>query len=184
MKKDITLYADDDTESIWVLLKLRIPPLLVGLFLGVVLSFITSQFEEVIATNVSIAFFIPFIVYIADAVGAQTQNIYIRDLKSGKTHFKKYLVKEGFLGIILGFLIGLVVAFIIFIWFNSLQLAFAIGLSIFVNILLAPVIALLITEIFKLEHRDPAVGSGPIGAIIQDTISIVVYGLITSAIIL
>ena len=184
MDKDAIKYADDDTESVRFLLRLRIPSLAVGLLLGLVLSFVTSRFEEVLAANISVAFFIPFVVYLAAAVGAQTQSIYVRDLKTGKASFRKYLFKEGALGIILGAIFGLVTAFIIGLWFGSKELAMAVALSTFGAVALAPLIALVVTEILQLEHTDPAVGAGPIATVIQDTVSVLIYGLIASAIIL
>jgi magnesium transporter len=184
MKKDQIEYADDNKESIKTLIRLRIPSLILGLVLGVALSFITSRFEEVLAKNISIAFFIPFVVYIADAVGAQTQSIYSRDLRSGKANFKKYLFKEGVLGITFGSIFGIVIFPVVFLWFNSFDLALTVAVSAFCAISTAPIIALLITEIFELEHRDPAASSGPISTVVQDTTSILIYGLIASAIFL
>lgn len=184
MNKDKIEYADDDKESVWTLMKLRIPSLLLGLVLGVLLSFVTSRFEEVLARNISMAFFIPFVVYMADAVGTQTQNIYSRDLKSGKARFSKYLIKESILGVALGAIFGLIIFPIIIIWFGAFDLALAVSLSTFGAIASAPLIALLITEILQLDHLDPAVGAGPIATVIQDTTSILIYGFIASAIIL
>ncbi len=178
------IYAEDDTNSLKRLLKLRLPSLIVGLALGIVLSFITSRFEEVLAKNIQIAFFIPFIVYMADAVGTQTESIYIRDLKTGKAIFKKYLIKETALGIILGLISSLAVALITFIWLGSTKLTFAISLAMFGAVAIAPLVALIVTELLQLEHTDPAVGAGPIATVVQDTISVVIYGLIASAVIL
>jgi len=95
MKKDLIQYADDDIVPLKRLLGLRLPSLMIGLLLGIVLSFFASRFEAVLTKNIAVAFFIPFIVYMADAVGTQTQNIYSRDLKSGKANFKSYFLKEG-----------------------------------------------------------------------------------------
>ncbi len=184
MKKDNIEYVDDDTESIKTLIRLRIPSLLLGLILGVALSFMTSRFEEVLAKNISVAYFIPFVVYIADAVGAQTQSIYSRDLKSGKARFKKYLFKESILGVVLGLIFGSIIFPVVLFWFNSFDLAFAVAMSAFCAVSTAPLIALLVTEVFELGHRDPAASSGPISTVIQDTTSILIYGLIASAILL
>lgn len=184
MKKDDIEYADDDKETIFTLLRLRIPSLVLGLVLGIALSFVTSRFEEVLAKNISVAYFIPFVVYMADAVGTQTQNIYSRDLKTGKARFKKYLLKESILGIVLGLLFGLVIFPIVFLWFGTFDLAIAVSVSTFGAIASAPLIALLVTEILQLDHLDPAVGAGPIATVIQDTASILIYGLIATAIIL
>ena len=177
-------YADDDTESVKLLLRLRLPPLAVGLVLGLALSFVVSRFEEVIAADVSVAFFIPVIVYLAAAVGNQTQSIYTRDLKTGKANFKSYLVKESILGIILGVVFSVVIGAVLMVWFASKELAMAVALSTLGAVASAPLVALGVTELFYKEHEDPAVAAGPIANVIQDAVSIVIYGLIASAIIL
>jgi len=182
--RDRIQYADDDITPLKRLLRMRIPSLAVGFALGLGLSFITSRFEEVLSQNIQIAFFIPFIVYMASAVGAQTQNIYARDLKSGKASFHKYLVKETALGIILGLVISSIVFVVTFLWLASPKLALAISSAMFGAIALAPIIALLVTELLELEHTDPAVGAGPLVTVVQDTLSILIYGFITSMIIL
>jgi magnesium transporter len=182
-KKEIQ-YADDDISSVRRLAEMRVPSLLIGLVLGVFLSFITSKFEGVIAKEVQVAFFIPFIVYMSDAVGTQTQNIYARDLRSGKASFKKYLMKESLLGLLLGTSFSSVAFAIIIAWFKSLQLALAVSLGMFGAIVSAPIIALIVTEILQLEHTDPAVGAGPIATVIQDAVSILIYGMIATLIIL
>ena len=95
-----TIYADDDYESIGTLLKLRTPTLAIGLILGIGISFLASNFKEVLEHNIQIAFFLPFVVYIASAIGNQTDSIYSRDLKSGRAKFSNYLWKETVLGLI------------------------------------------------------------------------------------
>lgn len=178
------LYADDDTTSVRGLLTMRTPSLAIGLALGIFLSFATSQFEEVLTKDIKIAFFMPFVVYMAAAVGTQTQAVYTRDLRTGKASFRKYLVKETLVGIILGLLSSVVVALLTMIWFSSPELTRAVSWAMFGSVAFAPLIALLVTEILQLEHMDPAVGAGPIATVIQDTLSVVIYGLIASAVIL
>ncbi|MFZ5955563.1 MAG: magnesium transporter [Nanoarchaeota archaeon] len=177
-------YADDDISPISKLLKLRVPSLMIGLLLGIGLSFVTSNFEDVLEKNVAVSFFIPFIVYLADAVGTQTQSIYARDLKTGNASFRKYLIKETLLGIMLGLIFSMLTAPIILFWFKSKELMLAVCLSLFGAIATSPIIALTITEILQVERTDPAVGAGPIATVIQDTISVLIYGLIASAILL
>src|SRR5574344_1766808 len=83
-KIERTEYADDNYEPIKTLCRLRLPSLIIGLVLGICISFVTSNFEEVLSQNVQVAFFMPFVVYIADAIGTQTETIYSRNLKTGK----------------------------------------------------------------------------------------------------
>ncbi len=177
-------YADDDYDSIGTLLKLRMPTLMIGLFLGIIISFATSTFEEVLSRNIQIAFFMPFIVYIADAVGTQTEAIYSRDLRTGKAKFSSYIHKEFILGIIFGLIFGIFSGIISFVWLKNDLLTLSISLATFIAIATAPLVALMVTQVFQRIHEDPAAGSGPIATVIQDMISILIYGTVCSLIIL
>lgn len=183
MKTKRRQYADDDHDSISNLMRLRFPSLFVGLAMGTLLSFITSNFEAVLAKNIQVAYFIPFVVYMADAVGTQTQAIYVRDLKSGKTSFRKYFIKETVLGIILGTIASCAVGILTFVWLMDVRLSLSIAIAMFLSIASAPLVALSVTEFFQLEHSDPAASSGPIATVIQDTLSVLIYGLVASWII-
>jgi magnesium transporter len=178
------VYADDDSESVELLLRLRIPSLFIGLSLGIFLSFVTSQFETVLAQNIHVAFFIPFIVYIAAAVGAQTQSIYTRDVRSGKAHFLNYLKKEFILGIILGLVFGAISGLIVLVWFSDSILALAISISACIAITSSPLLALFTTEGLRRLSEDPAAWAGPLANVLQDMLSVVIYGIVCSIIIL
>lgn len=179
-----TLYADDDYESIRTLLKVRTPSLVIGLVLGIGISLLTSRFEEVLARHVQVAFFLPFIIYIADAIGTQTEAIYSRDLKTGKAKFINYFRKELLLGIIYGIAFGLVSGGVVFLWLRNNLLALSVATSTCLAIAVAPLVALFVTHLFQSMHEDPAAGSGPIATVIQDMTSIVIYGIVSSVIIL
>lgn len=183
MKKPI-LYADDDFESVGTLIKLRAPSLVFGLLLGIGISFVTSNFEAVIASNVQVAFFMPFVVYIADAIGTQTEAIYSRDLKTGKARFGNYLRKELALGLIFGLVFGCVSGGFVSLWLRNDRLAATVALASFVAIAVAPIVALLVTHALQSLHEDPAAGSGPIATVLQDVTSILIYGTIASIILL
>ena len=173
-------YVDDDAEPVKTLFRLRLPPLMIGLGLGIALSFLTSRFEEVISKDIRIAFFLPFVVYISAAVGPKTQTIYVRDMRSKQAVFHTYLIKESILGIILGVLFAVITATIIFLWFNDLLLATSIGSSVLATVALAPILALFISEVSRKLKDDPAAESGPIDTVIQDMISVLIYGLVCS----
>jgi len=177
-------YADDNYEPVKTLFKLRAPSLFLGLVLGFGISFITSHFEEVLYSNIEIAFFLPFVVYIADSIGTQTEAIYSRNLKTGKAKFSRYLRKELTLGIVFGVLFGLISGLVSFLWFNDSKLTLSVTLGTFFAILFAPIIAIIVTHIFQLLHKDPAAGSGPITTVIQDMTSVLIYGVICSLILL
>lgn len=181
---DKIIYVDDDTESTQTLARLRVPSLFIGLVFGILISFLTSRFEEVLQNNIQIAFFLPFIVYMADAIGTQTNSIYARDLRTGNAVFHHYLVKETALGFIFGAFFGLIASAVAWLWLGAPMLAVSVGISMFAATASAPVIALLITQIFDHLGKDPAAGAGPVATVLQDMISVAIYGIVCSMILL
>lgn len=184
LSKDQTIYADDNYESISTLMRLRAPSLCIWLILGIIISFVTSNFEEVLSRNIQVAYFMPFIVYIADAIGTQTESIYSRNLKNTQARLITYLYKEWIMWLLFGLLFGSIAWIIALVWFHNDLLALSVGVSTFAAVAVSPLMALLITHISSSLHQDPAASSWPITTVIQDLISIVIYGLVASWILL
>jgi len=59
---------------------------------------IASLFEAPLKDNITLAFFLPLVVYMADAVGTQTETIFIRALAYGKEPLGTQLLREGTVG--------------------------------------------------------------------------------------
>ncbi len=174
---------DVNKEKLGLLLKERFPWLLAGLFGGIASTIIVSNFQDTLSANIELAFFLPVIVYMSDAIGTQTSTIYIRNLAKFKDNFFKYLIKEILIGLSFGSFFGLLmVAFTLF-WFKSESIAISVGLAMFINATIAPLIALTVTEILFKERTDPALGGGPFTTIIQDIISLSIYLMIATVII-
>ena len=60
----------------------------------------------------------------------------------------------------------------------------SVSIATFIAIATAPIVALLVTQAFQSIKEDPAAGSGPISTVIQDMISVLIYGIVCSIIIL
>ena len=58
----------------------RLPWLLVGMAGSALATAMMARFESVLAAHIAVAFFIPAIVYLADAVGTQSEAIAVRGL--------------------------------------------------------------------------------------------------------
>jgi len=177
------VYADDKSESVSMMLRLRLPWLLAGLVFGALMTFLVSRFEKVLSTHLQLAFFIPFIVYISDAVGTQTGTIYIRNLRRGGNNLSIYIVKELLFGIIAGVLFGALVGFFAYLWLHSVAVAMTVGLSMLASISSATLLALIVPTFLQRERTDPALGMAPLSTVIQDTVSLAIYFFIASAII-
>lgn len=181
-KKPKEILADDATEGIGLLLRLRFPWLLLGLVGGALASFLVSRFESILSQNIALAFFVPMIVYMSDAVGTQTETIYVRNLAKKQIRLLSYLTKELAIGFLLGIVFGLLIGIFAYLWLNSVETAFTVALAMAVNVTIAPAVALLTASFLHKEHSDPALGAGPFSTVLQDIISLLIYFLIASLI--
>lgn len=176
-------FEDDAKEKEVLLIEHRLPWLVIGLFGGIMATMLAAHFEELLAQNIHLAFFIPIIVYMADAIGTQTQTVFVRNMGKKREIFRKYIFKELLLGIILGLLFGTIIGLFSFIWFGSIATSMTIGLAMFATMSTAPVLALIVPELIRKFHKDPAVGAGPFTTILQDLISLLIYFFIATIII-
>jgi magnesium transporter len=183
MSEEKSHLEDDIKEPVGHLLEHRLPWLILGLLGGIVTSVIVSKYENILASDLRLAFFIPIIVYMSDAVGTQTETIYVRHLKKTAAGFGKYLFKETILGLCLGAIFGLAIGLFATYWLKSSAIGMTVGLAMLVNITIAPVLATIIPNLLYREHSDPALGAGPLATIIQDLISLLIYFFIATIIV-
>ncbi|MDP3741339.1 MAG: magnesium transporter [bacterium] len=174
---------DDVNDPVGHLLGHRLPWLALGLLGGMVTSIIVSKYEAILSADIRLAFFVPVIVYLSDAVGTQTETIYVRHIKKTGTGFGKYLFKETILGLCLGSIFGLAIGLFAQLWLHSTEVGLTVGLAMLINVAIAPVLATIVPALLYKEHSDPALGAGPLATIIQDLISLLIYFFIASLII-
>lgn len=166
---------DDAKEKLSILIKERLPWLILGLIGGIIVTILVSKFESILSKNISLAFFLPVIVYMSDAIGTQTENVYVRNLAKFRDNFFSYLLKELMIGIAFGSFFGILLGLFAKFWIGSTTVALTITSAMFINGIIAPVVALIVPELLFREHRDPALGAGPFTTILQNLISLSVY---------
>ena len=175
--------TDDTKERVSSLIKERLPWLIVGLLGGIIVTFLVSKFEGILSKNISLAFFLPVIVYMSDAIGTQTENIYVRNLAKFRDNFLPYLLKELLVGVTFGIIFGTLLGLFAKLWLGFDSVAITVAIAMLINGILAPVVALIIPELLFKEHEDPALGAGPFTTISQDLISLSVYLLVAALVI-
>jgi magnesium transporter len=175
-------YSEEDVieERVDHLIEHRIPWLVIGLLGGLLTTIVVSQYEAILSADVRLAFFIPIIVYLSDAVGTQTETIYVREISEGPIDFAKYILKELVVGVSLGAISGVLLGLFAAYWLKSTAIGFTIGLTMLINLATAPILAVSIPRVLYAKRVDPALGSGPLATIIQDLISLFVYFAIAS----
>jgi magnesium transporter len=152
----------------------RMPWLLLGLAGAMLASLLVGAFEDELEANVLLAFFVPAVVYMADAVGTQTETVLIRALAAGIT-VRDVLRRELASGLLMGAVIG--IAFFVFalIGWGEEDVALAVALAMFASCSIATLVAMALPALFQHLGRDPAFGSGPLATVAQDLLSIAVY---------
>ena len=161
-------------ESVGRRLWHRLPWLLVGLLGAMGAAVLVGAFEERLEANVLIAFFVPAVVYMADAVGTQTETVLIRALAAGvstRSIFARELVTGLVMGVVVG---GVFFAFAAVGWGDE-QVALAVAIALLASCSIATLVAMALPAAFHRFGRDPAFGSGPLATVLQDLLSIAVY---------
>jgi len=162
----------------------RLPWLLVGLGGSVLATFVVAYFEQALQSRVAVAFFIPGIVYLADAIGTQTEAIAVRGISLSRLSVARLIGGEVVTGVIIGATLALIAFPPIWWWFGDANLAAAVSIALFVAGTVATTIGMLFPWVLSKMGRDPAFGSGPIGTIVQDVLSLVIYFITISALVL
>lgn len=161
------------SESVIRRLRHRLPWLLVGLAAAMLSAGLIGAFEDDLSRNLALAFFLPGVVYLADAVGTQTETLVIRGLSVG-VGIRQVVTRE----VITGFLIGLVLALaflpVAWIW-QGPRLAATVAVALFAASAIATAIAMVLPSLFSHFGVDPAFGSGPLATVVQDLLTIAIY---------
>ena len=158
----------------------RVPWLLVGLLGAFLAADIVGAYEQQLQANVMLAFFIPGIVYLADAVGTQTEALVIRGLSVGVS-IGGVVRREVYTGLLVGITLA-AVFFPIGLWrWGDASMVAAVALAILAACTTASAVALTLPWLFNRLGFDPAFGSGPLATVIQDLLSVVIYLAIATA---
>ena len=161
----------------------RLPWLLVGLAGSMVATFVMARFEAALQAKIALAFFVPAIVYLADAIGTQTEAIAVRGLSLSHVPMRTLVWAEMRTGLLIGLALGALVWPAIAWVFDDRALATAVALSLIAAGTVATTIGLLLPWTLSRLGRDPALGSGPIATIVQDVLSLAIYFVIAAALI-
>ncbi|MCC7197314.1 magnesium transporter [Candidatus Peregrinibacteria bacterium] len=177
-----TTYRDISHVSSFKMGLLRIPSILVGLVGGMLATSVVNYYEVSLEKNLILAFFIPLIVYMNDAVGTQTETILVRLLGTEKVSIWKYFLRELGTGFFMGLVVGFLAFSITLVWHNEAILAATIGLSLLIGVTSATVTAIAVPYTLFLLKKDPAISGGPFTTVLQDIFSLMIYFTVASLI--
>lgn len=152
----------------------RLPWLLLGLVGALLSAFVVGAFEGHLQAQVLLAFFLPGVVYLAAAIGQQTQTLVIRGLSVG-VPIRRVAVREALTGLGVGTVLALVMLPVNLLLWGNTPLAVAVSLAVFGAGTIATCVAMALPWLLNRLGLDPAFGSGPVSTVIQDLLSILIY---------
>jgi magnesium transporter len=152
----------------------RLPWLIVGLVGALASAAIIGVFERALSDQVLLAFFIPGVVYMAAAVGIQTQAVLIRGFAVGVAT-GQVLRRELASGVVLSLVVSVMFLPIALLGWGDPDVAFGVSLALCASSLVSTLVAIVIPLGFQRLGRDPAFGSGPLATVLQDLLTIAIY---------
>ena len=163
-------------------LRHRLPWLLVGLAGALLGANLVGWFEVELRETVMLAFFLPGIVYLADAVGTQTETVVVRGLSVGVA-MRRMLGRELLAGLAIGLALAAVSGPLVWWGWGEGDVALCVAMSVLAACSTAAVVALALPWLLDAVGLDPAFGSGPLATVIQDLLSILIYFVIAAAVV-
>jgi len=170
--------------SLFDSIKHRLPWLLMGLGGGLFAAYIIRYFETTLEKNIILAAFIPLVVYIADATRTQLEALVIRDFALfRKLDFSVYFLKQVYAVFAITLILSAVLGGISYFLYGEYLISIILSSALIGATFSSLISGLFVPFIFRKFKIDPANASGPIGTIIQDIVSVVIYFTIASILI-
>lgn len=159
----------------------RLPWIIFLLILSMPIALITNLYEHVIASVIILALFQPLILDSGGNVASQTLAVTLISMTNKDAKIFKNGMKEILSGIISGFVMGLAAFAIVYLFSGFLSIshvfstALVIGFSLWLTVILGPILGFFIPIGLKAIKLDPAVASGPFIITLIDILSLVIY---------
>lgn len=175
----------EEDDSIWAILKARLPWLIIGLIGGIVGAFVIKGFEEDMENMVGLALFIPLIMATGGNVGIQSSTLVVQSL-ANKSVFTDTLVKRLLKMVAVAMCTGLVLGSISFLFVNlyaEAYLGVVVAIALQAVVLLASFMGTVTPLVLDKIGINPALASGPFITTANDILGITVYLLIANLLI-
>jgi magnesium transporter len=172
------------TAPINYLYKKRVFWLVILVFGSLLSGFGIAHFEDIIAKNIVLVFFLPLLVGSGGNAGSQSATLMVRALATGDVHLKDwmYLIgRESLVGLCLGGTMAIAVS-ILGYFRGDAMVALVLALSMMGIVLMGCLIGMSLPFILNRLKLDPASASAPLVTSICDATGVIVYLCIASII--
>jgi magnesium transporter len=145
----------------------------VNLGTAILASFVIQIFDATIEQMVALAVLMPIVASMGGNAGTQTMTVTVRALatnKLGRVNAPRVIGREFLVGIVNGFILSLIMAAVVFIWFGSSKLGGVIAVAMVVNMIAAALAGILIPLVMDHFDLDPAPASGVFVTTVTDVV--------------
>ena len=168
--------------SIFVLYQKRVFWLVILVFGSLLSGIGIAHFEDIIAANIVLVFFLPLLVGSGGNAGSQSATLMVRALATGDVQFKDWfylLGRESLVALCLGVTMAIAVSVLGYFRGDAL-VALVLALSMLGIVLLGCLIGMSLPFILNRFKLDPASASAPLVTSICDATGVIVYLFIAS----
>lgn len=169
--------------SIGVLYKKRIFWLALLVFGNLFSGAGLAYFEETILAYVSLVFFLPLLIDSSGNAGSQSATLMVRALATGDVVLKDWrdlILRETVIALALGATMAVVV-FPVGLLRGGSEIALVVGMTMVLVVIVGSLVGLSLPFLLSRLRFDPATASGPLVTTIADTVGVMVYFSIATA---
>ena len=159
-------------------LRTRLPWLHINLMTAFLAATVVSFFEDIIAQITVLAVYLPVVAGQGGNAGAQSLAVVMRGLVMREippARAKQLVLKEAFIGLINGLIIGVITAIIAILWQGKPFLGLVVGLGMLVNLTVAGFAGAVIPLTMKALGFDPAQSSNIILTTVTDVMGFLAF---------
>ena len=180
--EDIARISGTDEEvlerSSLVIVRERLPWLLLGLCGGMCAAGVMSAFGATLSRSMQSVYFVPIVMGMGGNAGIQSSTVVVRGLATGELQTGDLwhrLWKEMKVSLMAGLVCALILAVVVITVFGNVRDAEVVGLSLMSVILQASVVGGTMPIVLKRFNIDPAIATGPFITTSNDILGVTLY---------
>jgi magnesium transporter len=170
--------------GIWLLYRMRIVWLVVLVFGNIFSGAGIAYFEDTIAANVALVFFLPLLIDSGGNAGSQAATLMVRALATGDVILRDWTTMIGREVLVAG-LLGLTMAVAVStigLVRGGPEIAVVVSLSMVLIVVVGSIIGMSLPFLLSRFKMDPATASAPLITSIADSVGVLIYFAIATAV--
>lgn len=167
-----------ESRSPWQIAILRLPWVLLTLFIELMAGVVISKFDETLSKIILLASFMPIISAISGNTGLQSAAIIVRGIATGHVDIRQWWIpvtRQLKTTILIGSVCGLVIGIIAGMWYGKWLFGGIVGFSMFISINISGLVGTSVPMLSKSLGFDPAITAGPFETAFQDVVGVTIF---------